>query len=223
MSGPDADPGFASSTCEPPAADEPVPSAFTAVHQVRRGRDTRKQEKSELRPAFKRSYVRTSQFWWNWLLVGVLRTYCNHNLAIRQLTDLIDRARKSSPRGKTTVITARVKKLTPVEVNELCSLYQSGSSTYSLAKVYGIRHDQVSIIMKRAGVEVRPGIQAKLSEKDKDQIAQHYESGLSIHKLALRFGVTDNPVHSALIERGVQRRPRQGGRRGAQARSEQGT
>jgi len=30
-----------------------------------------------------------------------------------------------------------------------------------------------------------------------------YESGLSIHKLAQQFGVTDNPVHNALRERGV--------------------
>ena len=72
--------------------------------------------------------------------------------------------------------------------------------------MYGIRRDQVSIILRRAGVEVRPGIQAKLSENDKDEIAELYRSGLSIHKLARRFGVTDNPVHNALKERGVRMR-----------------
>lgn len=41
---------------------------------------------------------------------------------------------------------------------------------------------------------------------DKSEIVRLDESGLSIHKLALRFGVTGNPVHSALKERGVKMR-----------------
>jgi hypothetical protein len=138
--------------------------------------------------------------------VGILRTYSNHNLATRQLNDLIDRAGKSIPRGKTAVIAPRAKKLTPVEVDALCSLYQSGSSTYSLAKVYGIRRDRVSIILKRAGVTVDPGQLAKLSEKDKDRAAELYRSGLSLRKVGLQLGVTDNTVTKALDERAVTRR-----------------
>lgn len=117
-------------------------------------------------------------------------------------------ATSSSPtvRSTTRVIPVRVRKLTRDQIDELCPLYRRGDSTYSLAKVFGIRRDQVSIILRRAGVEMRPGHQAKLSETDKDEIVQLYESGLSIRKIALQFGVTDNPVHNALKERAVRMR-----------------
>ncbi len=45
---------------------------------------------------------------------------------------------------------------------------------------------------------MRTGDQPTLSETDKVKITKLYESGLSTHKLALRFGVTDNPAHNAL-------------------------
>lgn len=117
-------------------------------------------------------------------------------------------AASTSPtvRSATRVIPGKVRKLTRDQIDELCSLYRRGNSTYSLAKVFGIRRDQVSILLRRAGVEMRPGHQAKLSEADKDEIVRLYESGLSIHKLALQFSVTDNPVHNALRERGVRMR-----------------
>jgi transposase-like protein len=60
--------------------------------------------------------------------------------------------------------------------------------------------------LRRAGIAIRPGNQAKLSDKDKAEIVRLHESGLSIHKLALRFNVTDNPVHNALRQRGVKMR-----------------
>jgi hypothetical protein len=97
-------------------------------------------------------------------------------------------------------------KLTLSQVTELGSLYQSGSSTYNLAKVFGIRRDQVSIILKRSGIAVRPGLQAKLNEKDKDQAARLYLSGLSLRKVGLQLGVTDNTVVKALNAQGVPRR-----------------
>ena len=76
----------------------------------------------------------------------------------------------------------------------------------SLATHFGIHRGTVKDHLRRAGVEIRPGNKAKLNETDKDEIAKLYENGLSIHKLALRFGVTDNPVHHALKDRGVRMR-----------------
>lgn len=64
--------------------------------------------------------------------------------------------------------------------------------------------------LRRVGVPIRAGNQAKLSDEDKGEIVQRYESGLSIRKIALQFGVTDNPVHKALKERGVKMRDPQG-------------
>ncbi len=80
----------------------------------------------------------------------------------------------------------------------------------SLAARYGIHPGTVKDHLRRASIPIRPGNQAKLSEEDKAEIARLYEAGLSIHKLALRFGVTDNPVHNALKERGIRMRDAHG-------------
>lgn len=80
----------------------------------------------------------------------------------------------------------------------------------TLAAHFDIHRATVKDHLRRDGVQIRPGNQAKLSEEDKVEIARLYEAGLSIHKLALRFGVTDNPVHKALKERGVRMRDPQG-------------
>ena len=145
-------------------------------------------------------------------MVGVLRNHCNHNLATRQLNDLLMLAVSSSPtvRSTTRVIAVRVRKLTQDQIDELSSLYQQGRSLPSLAARYGIHRGTVKDHLRRAGVPIRPGHQAKLSETDKDEIARLYEAGLSIHKLALLFSVTDNPVHKALKECGVRMRDPRG-------------
>lgn len=141
-------------------------------------------------------------------MVGALRNYCNHNLATRQIDELLMLAASSSPtvRSTTGVIAVRVRKLVQVQIDELLSLYQAGQSLPSLAARFGIHRGTVKDHLRRAGIEIRPGNQAKLSEAEKVEIARLYEAGLSIHKLALRFGVTDNPVHNALKERGVRMR-----------------
>lgn len=147
--------------------------------------------------------------------MGVLRNYCNHNLATRQTGELLKLAASSSPtvRSTTRIISGKVRRLSRDQIDELSSLYQQGQSLPSLAARYGIHPETVKDHLRRDGIPIRPGNQAKLSEEDKDEIAKLYESGLSIHKLALRFSVTDNPVHHALKERHVVMRDRRGGRR----------
>jgi predicted DNA-binding protein YlxM (UPF0122 family) len=141
-------------------------------------------------------------------MVGVLRNYCNYNLSTRQIDELLVLAASSSPtvRSTTRVIPVRVRKLTQEQIDELSSLYQQGQSLASLASRFGIHRGTVKDHLRRAGIPIRAGNQANLSETDKNEIANLYETGLSIHKLALRFGVTDNPVHHALRERGVKMR-----------------
>lgn len=83
-----------------------------------------------------------------------------------------------------------------------------------LAARFSIHRGTVKDHLRRAGTPIRPGNQAKLSEEDKDEITKRYVAGLSIHKLALQFGVTDNPVHHALKERKVIMRDPHGRERG---------
>lgn len=141
-------------------------------------------------------------------MVGVLRSYCNHNLATRQIDKLLVLAASSSPtvRSTTRVIPVRMRKLTQDQINELSSLYQAGQSLPSLAARFGIHRGTVKDHLRRATIPIRPGNQAKLSEADKDEVIRLYESGLSIHKIAVHFGVTDSPVHFALREREVKMR-----------------
>jgi len=88
------------------------------------------------------------------------------------------------------------------------TLYEQGDSLSQLSRRFGIHRGTVKDHLRRAAVEIRPGNVAKLSREDKAEIVTLYEAGLSIHKLALQFGVTvnANPVHNALKEHGVRMR-----------------
>ena len=139
---------------------------------------------------------------------GILRNYCNSDLATRQVNELIEKAHSSTPSDRSSHRTSGKAnpKLAPEQVKQLVAFYEHGDSILQLSRRFGIHRGTVKEHLRRAGVSIRPGNQAKLSDKDKDEIAKLYEAGLSIHKLALRFGVTDNPVHNALKERGVRMR-----------------
>ena len=141
-------------------------------------------------------------------MVGVLRNYCNSNLATRQVNELIEEAHSSTPTDRSSHRTSGKAnpKLALDQVKRLISLYEQGDSLLQLSRRFGIHRGTVKDHLRRAGIDIRPGNQAKLSEEDKDEIAALYESGLSIHKLALQFGVTDSPVHNALKGRGVRMR-----------------
>lgn len=95
-------------------------------------------------------------------------------------------------------------------MERLIVLYSQGDSIYQLARRLNIHRGTVKDHLHRAGIEIRPGAQSKLNEADKDEIVKLYEGGLSIHKIALQFGVTDNPVHHALRERRVKIRDAHG-------------
>jgi len=141
-------------------------------------------------------------------LVRVLRTYCNSKLATRQVNELIEEARAStaSDRSGRRIPNKANPKLTSDHVKRPVAMYEQGDSLLQLSRWFGIHRGTVKDHLRRAGVEIRPGNLAKLSDEDKNELARLYEAGLSIHKLALRFDVTDNPVHNALKERGVRMR-----------------
>lgn len=145
-------------------------------------------------------------------MVGVLRSYCNHNLATRQVNELVEKAHASTPtdRSGRRVPGKAHPKLASDQVKQLVAFYKQGDSIYELSRRFGIHRGTVKDHLRRAGIAIRPGNQAKLSDDDKDEIAKLYAAGLSINKLALQFGVTDNPVHNALRERGVRMRDARG-------------
>lgn len=92
----------------------------------------------------------------------------------------------------------RTQKLNDVAIAELCRLYLDGASTYDLARLFGIRRDQVAIQLRRAGVEVRPGHQSKLNAYSIARARELKERGWSVRRIARELGVTDNTAAKAL-------------------------
>jgi DNA invertase Pin-like site-specific DNA recombinase len=129
-------------------------------------------------------------------------------LATRQVYELVDEARASTPKGRSghRIPGKANSKLASDQVERLIVFYEQGDSIYVLSRRFGIPRETVKDHLRRAKIVIRPGNQPKLTDSDKNEIVRLYESGLSIHKLALRFGVTDNPVHNVLKERGVKMR-----------------
>lgn len=158
--------------------------------------------------AASRNFPRTDADVPDTALVGVLRNCCNQDLASRQVNELVDTARASSPTDRSgRRVTGKANpELASDQVEQLIAFYQQGDSLLQFSRRFGIHRGTVKEHLRRAGVAIRPGNVAKLSDEDKNEIARLYKAALSIHKLALRFGVTDNPVHSALKERGVRMR-----------------
>jgi DNA invertase Pin-like site-specific DNA recombinase len=145
-------------------------------------------------------------------MVGALRNYCNHNLATRQVNELAEKARASSPadRAGRRVPGKSNSKLGLDQVKQLITFYEQGDSLLELSRRFGIHRGTVKDHLRRAGIPIRPGNQAKLNDTDKDEVVRLYESRFSIHKIAVQFGVTDNPVHNALKEREVRMRDTHG-------------
>ena len=92
-------------------------------------------------------------------LVGVLRRYCNNNLATRQLNDLIETARASTTtiRPNRHIPKKAVPQLAPDGIKQLIALYSQGDSIYQLARRFSIHRDTVKMHLKRADIPVRLG------------------------------------------------------------------
>lgn len=130
--------------------------------------------------------------------MGILRLYSNYEWATQRLNELLLRTSKATRARKKPAASVRAKKLTTEQVDELCASYRSGLSTYKLAETYGVRRDQISIMLKRAGVTVDPGPQTKLTRAQKEVIFELRQSGMSLRKIAVKFRVSDNTVLKAI-------------------------
>lgn len=92
-------------------------------------------------------------------------------------------------------------------VNELIKQYESGKSSYELAKVYGINKGSVIRLLRDAGVSIR---NQGLTTKKVAEATQLYESGLSLAKIGTHFGVDHGTIWRALKKQGVTMRDTHG-------------
>ncbi|MEP6478142.1 MAG: helix-turn-helix domain-containing protein [Rhodoglobus sp.] len=91
-------------------------------------------------------------------------------MATRQLNELIDEARVSH---RSTPVrnagTKAIRHLTSDQREDLIRCYQAGDSLYELARRFSIHRETIKLHLTKAGVLIRPGAQAKLSDSDKDE------------------------------------------------------
>ncbi|WP_100464089.1 helix-turn-helix domain-containing protein [Mycobacteroides abscessus] len=92
-------------------------------------------------------------------------------------------------------------------VNELIKQYESGKSSYELAKVYGINKGSVIKLLRQAGITIR---NQGLTSQKIAEATQLYESGLSLANIGTRFGVDHGTVWRALKKQGVTMRDTHG-------------
>ena len=99
------------------------------------------------------------------------------------------------------------RRLAPNKVAELVRGYVDGHRVDELASEFQINKTTVTGHLDRAGVARR---WKKLQLADVQEAKHLYASGLSLAKVAGRFGVHASTVHSALRKAGVQMRDTQG-------------
>ena len=92
-------------------------------------------------------------------------------------------------------------------VTQIISEYESGLSFSYLGKKYGVSDMTIKRRLVKAGVQLRPRgssiARLKKIELPVDQIWFDYESGMSIRKLAEKYGVSQKTIKRRLREAGV--------------------
>jgi hypothetical protein len=104
----------------------------------------------------------------------------------------------------------RARQLGSGQVQQLIARYQSGSTAYELADMFGIARRTVSAILHRNDVPVRRRGLADYQIEDAERL---YDQGWSLARIGDRMNVTADTVRKRLLERGVAMRDTQGGTR----------
>jgi AraC-like DNA-binding protein len=97
------------------------------------------------------------------------------------------------------------RRLSPDQITELVTAYQSGTSTPKLCQQYGLSKWSVLKILNDHGVPMRQP--RHLTEAQIDQAVGQYEAGDSLVTIARQLGSSPTTIHRALTARGVPMRP----------------
>jgi len=136
--------------------------------------------------------------------MGRYSNLCDQGERLRELLQMV-------PKGPSRAIprTSRQtqRRLRGPEIDELVTGYQAGATVYELAELFGVHRNTVSASLKRQGVGLR--YQSLSSTQVADAI-QFYHEGLSLLKVGERVGCGAECVRQALMNAGVEIRPRNG-------------
>jgi transposase-like protein len=95
----------------------------------------------------------------------------------------------------------RQRRLEPAEKAKVIQAYESGDSMASLARLYGVRRETISKVIRDAGIEVR--VQRAISQEQTAEAAALYLQGWSLARLAQRFGFDGQTIRTHLVRAGV--------------------
>ena len=96
-------------------------------------------------------------------------------------------------------------RLTPVQKDEVITLYQQGVPVRDICRRYSISKQQVSDLRNARGIPRRP---RGLSDEQKRQAEQHYLAGQSCATIGRQFGVHAETVRRYLRTTGIALRPK---------------
>ena len=103
-------------------------------------------------------------------------------------------------------ITQPQKRLSEKEIKSVIEEYQSGMSTYALARQYACDRHTISQCLKERGIKVT--VEKITSEHDIKEIISLYQGGLKTEEVAERFGISDTTIVKHLHNNGVKMRTR---------------
>ena len=120
---------------------------------------------------------------------------------------LLPNSRKVNEYGEiqATRIEQSQKRLTDEEIGLVCSAYQSGKSTYQLAREFGCHRSTISNALKSRGIEV-----TKKSKLDVVDVATLYEQGHATQEIADKYNVGPQVILRCLKAEGIKIRGRWG-------------
>jgi len=108
------------------------------------------------------------------------------------------------------------KKFSDETEKEILKEYEAGTSGPALAKKYGSSAGTVALAIERQGGKMRPwqGRPTKLTDEEKEEIIEKYESGMPLTALALEYKAHNSTIREILVKLGMIIRAKPRTRRG---------
>jgi uncharacterized protein (DUF433 family) len=94
---------------------------------------------------------------------------------------------------------------------DLVARYRAGETCKVIAEATGVSRTTIRERLRRAGIELRRGAEARSYERldlPVAEIAERYRAGESTYEIGRSFGVSAHAIRERLIEAGVERRPK---------------
>ncbi|MFD6164108.1 helix-turn-helix domain-containing protein [Oerskovia sp. NPDC060287] len=100
------------------------------------------------------------------------------------------------------------RKVTPEVRHQMTERRRQGAQIKELAAEFDLNRSSINDIVRAEGIPAR---KPAIGPECRDEIVRLYGQGLSIAKVALRFGVSDDVMYFAYKRLAIPTRPRRGG------------